>query len=122
MRLIRAFFYSCEGLKAAFCKDAACRLQCIIASLLIPLACLLHVTPEQRRWLIASVAFSLIVELLNTAIEKTVDRISEARHPLAKEAKDIASAAVLCAFAFSAYTWISILLEIAKINLPLICY
>jgi diacylglycerol kinase (ATP) len=67
----------------------------MLAVVLIPLAFFLTDQPLERALMIASVLLVLIVELVNSAIEATVDRISLENHALAKRAKDIGSAAVL---------------------------
>ena len=63
----------------------------------MPVALLLPVAPIERLVLVLSILFVLVVELLNSAIEATVDRISAEHHPLAGQAKDMGSAAVLVA-------------------------
>ena len=94
-RLLNAFRYSCSGLKEAYRNEDAFRQEVLLAAILIPLA--FWVSPEiiERALMIGSVLLLLIVELLNSAIEAAVDRISLDDHPLAKRAKDIGSAAVL---------------------------
>lgn len=94
-RLINAFKYSCAGLQEAFRNEDAFRQEVLLASALIPLAFLLEPENIGRALMIACVLLLLIVELLNSAIEATVDRISLDDHRLAKRAKDIGSAAVL---------------------------
>lgn len=94
-RLINAFKYSCAGLQEAFRNEDAFRQEVLLASALIPLAFLLEPENLGRALMIACVLLLLIVELLNSAIEATVDRISLDDHRLAKRAKDIGSAAVL---------------------------
>ena len=94
-RIWNAFFYSMAGLKQALCQEAAFRQECLLAVVLIPLALLSWASGLGKALMIASVMLVLIVELLNSAIEATVDRISQERHELAKFAKDAGSAAVL---------------------------
>jgi len=94
-RVWNAFFYSLEGFRAAWKHEDAFRQESLLAMLLIPLAFFLAELPLERALMIASVLLVLIVELVNSAIEATVDRISLENHALAKRAKDIGSAAVL---------------------------
>jgi len=94
-RVWNAFSYSMAGLKAAYLCEDAFRQEVWLALLLIPTACLLPVPWLGRGMMIASVLLVLIVELLNSAIEAVVDRVSLENHRLAKRAKDIGSAAVL---------------------------
>jgi diacylglycerol kinase (ATP) len=94
-RVWNAFFYSLEGFGAAWKHEDAFRQEAMLAVVLIPLAFFLTDQPLERALMIASVLLVLIVELVNSAIEATVDRISLENHALAKRAKDIGSAAVL---------------------------
>lgn len=87
-------FYSFAGLRSAWKHEDAFRQESILALLLVPLAFLLTADNMARALMIASVLLVLIVELVNSAIEATVDRISLENHNLAKRAKDIGSAAV----------------------------
>lgn len=108
-RLIAAFTHSLAGLAAAYRNEEAFRQECWLALLLVPLALLLPVEPLSRILLVGSVLFLLIVELLNSAIEATLDRISLEYHPLTKRAKDIASAAVFLALLDLVFVWSVIL-------------
>ncbi len=94
-RVWNAFFYSLEGFGAAWKHEDAFRQESLLAAVLVPLAFFLADAPLERALMIASVLLVLIVELVNSAIEATVDRISLENHALAKRAKDIGSAAVL---------------------------
>lgn len=93
-RIWNAFFYSMEGFKAAFHNEDAFRQEVLLAAILIPLALFLPATGLGKALMVTSVLLVLVVELLNSAIEATVDRISFENHQLAKRAKDIGSAAV----------------------------
>ena len=104
-RMWSACRYSLAGLRAAYACEDAFRQEVILAGMLVPLAFLLPVTPVGRAVMIASILLVLIVELLNSAIEATVDRISFENHRLAKRAKDIGSAAVLVALLNVAAVW-----------------
>ncbi|NMF97824.1 diacylglycerol kinase [Aromatoleum toluolicum] len=109
-RLFNALRYSFDGLSAAFRHEDAFRQECILAAILIPLALFMPVTGAGKALLIGSVLFVMIVELINSAIEATVDRVSLERHLLAKRAKDIGSAAVLLALVNLACVWGLVLL------------
>ena len=109
-RVWNALFYSLAGLKAAFRHEDAFRQELLLAAVLIPLAVWLGHDGLSRALLIGSVLLVLIVELLNSAIEATVDRISLQDHVLAKRAKDIGSAAVLLALLNALTVWGLILL------------
>lgn len=104
-RLLNAFGYSLEGIKAAYKNEDAFRQEVLMAIVLIPLAIYLGKTRLETAVMIASVILVIIVELLNSSIEATVDRISLENHNLAKRAKDIGSAAVLLSLLNLAVVW-----------------
>lgn len=108
-RLWNALHHSRDGLHAACVHEDAFRQELLLALVLIPLACWLPVGGTGRALLIGSVLLVLMVELLNSALEAAVDRISLDRHPLAKRAKDIGSAAVLIALLNALAIWASVL-------------
>jgi len=105
VRLWNACGYSLAGFRAAFKHEDAFRQETLLAIILIPLALWLPVTPVGKALMIASVLLVIIVELLNSAIEATVDRISLENHDLAKRAKDIGSAAVLVSLCNVIVVW-----------------
>ena len=96
-RLINAFGYSAEGFKAAFVHEDAFRQEVFLACVLIPLGIYWGKTNIEKAMLAGAVILVLIVELLNSSIEASVDHTSIERHPLAKRAKDIGSSAVFLA-------------------------
>jgi diacylglycerol kinase (ATP) len=104
-RLINALRYSLDGFAAAYRHEDAFRQETLLAVVLIPLALFLPATTIGKALMIGSVILVLIVELLNSAIEAVVDRVSLERHHLAKRAKDIGSAAVLLALINVVATW-----------------
>lgn len=104
-RVWNAFFYSLEGFKAAWKHEDAFRQEALLALVLIPLALFMVDTALERALLIASILLVLIVELINSAVEATVDRISLENHELAKRAKDIGSAAVMIALINVLVVW-----------------
>ena len=109
-RVWNAFLYSRAGLYAAFTCEDAFRQEAMLAALLIPITFFLPVGGIGRALMIASVLLVLIVELLNSAIEAVVDRVSLDRHHLSKRAKDIGSAAVLLALINVVSVWACVLL------------
>jgi diacylglycerol kinase (ATP) len=108
-RVWNAMFYSMDGLRAAYRHEDAFRQEAWLAALLIPLALFLPASGIGHALMIASVLLVLIVELINSAIEAAIDRISLENHSLSKRAKDIGSAAVLIALINVAVTWALIL-------------
>ncbi|MCK9389308.1 MAG: diacylglycerol kinase [Sulfuritalea sp.] len=108
-RIWNAFSYSLSGLRAASLNEDAFRQECLLAAVLIPLALLLPVPGVGRALMIGSMLLVLIVELINSAIEAAIDRISLDRHRLSKRAKDIGSAAVLIALINVLTTWTLVL-------------
>ncbi len=109
-RVWNAFFYSMAGFSAAYKNEDAFRQEVLLALVLIPLALFLPATGVGKALMIGAVLLVLMVELLNSAIEATVDRVSIELHPLAKRAKDIGSAAVFVALANVAIVWTLVLL------------
>ncbi len=109
MRLIKAFFYSLSGLFEAFKGEAAFRLEIYMLPLVLICVIFLNLTIVERALLIFSYGVVLVTELLNTAIEKTIDRISLEEHPLSKKVKDIASAAVFISILVAGYVWMTII-------------
>lgn len=104
-RVWNALHYSMDGLCAAFRCEDAFRQETLLAAILTPLTFVLPVSGIGRGLMIGSVLLALIVELLNSAIEATVDRVSLEQHPLSKRAKDIGSAAVLLALVNVVVVW-----------------
>ena len=109
-RLSSATRNSLAGLAEAVRHEDAFRMELVIAAVLLPLAFFLDVTPLEKAMLAGSVLLVLIVELLNSAIEATVDRISLENHRLAKRAKDIGSAAVMLALIAAGLVWLLIVI------------
>ena len=109
-RIWNAFSYSLAGLRAAYRNEDAFRQESLLAAVLIPVALVLPLPGTARALMIGSVLLVLIVELLNSAIEAAIDRISLDRHRLSKRAKDIGSAAVLIALINVLCTWSLVLI------------
>jgi diacylglycerol kinase (ATP) len=108
-RMFRAFGASMQGLSGAFREEAAFRQELVLALVVIPLGLWLGRNGIERVLLIAPMFLVLIVELLNSAIEATVDRIGLERHKLSSLAKDIGSAAVLMSLSLLAVVWVLVL-------------
>lgn len=104
-RILNATSYSLAGFKAAFQNEAAFRQIILINSLLIPLSFFMPVSRVEQVIMIVVCLLAIIVELINSAIEAVVDRISIEQHPLSKNAKDMGSAAQFVALAIIALTW-----------------
>jgi len=104
-RLLAALRNSWQGLKSAWRLEAAFRQEMLLVVILLPFALILSLTPIERVLLIASLLLVLIVELLNSAVEAVVDRVSLDYHELSGRAKDIGSAAVLLTLLLLACTW-----------------
>ena len=110
-RLANAFTYSVAGTLAAFKYEDAFRQEVILSIFLIPLAIYFGQTAIEQALMIASILLIIIVELLNSSVEATVDRISVKRHKLSKRAKDIGSAAVFFSLVNAAVIWFLILVK-----------
>lgn len=109
-RIINATSYSMAGLAAAWKHEHAFRQELMLCVMLGFVACVVNISWPQRLALFASLFLVLIVELLNSSVEAAVDLASLEKHPLAKRAKDIASAAVFMTLMLMALLWIGILL------------
>jgi diacylglycerol kinase (ATP) len=108
-RVWNAFHYSLAGLAAAYRHEDAFRQESLLAAVLVPVALFLPVAGIGKALMVASVLLVIIVELINSAVEATVDRISLENHLLAKRAKDIGSAAVLIALINVLVVWLLVL-------------
>lgn len=104
-RILNATGYSLAGFKAAFQNEAAFRQIILINSMLIPLSFFMSVSRVEQVIMIVVCLLAIIVELINSAIEAVVDRVSMEQHPLSKNAKDMGSAAQFVALAIIALTW-----------------
>ena len=107
-RLLGAFKYSVDGLLAAWKSEEAIKVELTFLPILIFLALYFGPGKIEKILLIGSAILVLIVELLNTGLEKTIDRISHERHELSKIVKDIGSAAVLAALLNLFMVWVII--------------
>ncbi|HEY1900404.1 MAG TPA: diacylglycerol kinase [Steroidobacteraceae bacterium] len=110
-RVLRAAGASWKGLLGAYRGEAAFRQELGLSVLVIPTGLWLGRTGVERAVLVAPMLLVLIVELLNSAVEATVDRIGLERHVLAGLAKDIGSAAVLMSFVLLGVVWLLVLMD-----------
>jgi len=108
-RIRNALLYSLAGLGAAFRHEDAFRQEVLLAVILVPTALWLPASGLGKAVMIAAVVLVLIVELLNSALEAAVDRISLENHLLAKRAKDIGSAAVFISLVNVPVVWLLVL-------------
>jgi diacylglycerol kinase (ATP) len=108
-RVWNALFYSMAGLKAAFLHEDAFRQEALLAAVLIPVALFLPAAGTGKALMVGSVLLVLMVELLNSAVEAAVDRVSLENHRLAKRAKDIGSAAVFVSLVNVPVTWLLVM-------------
>ena len=109
-RILSAAGASGKGLLGAYREEAAFRQELGLSVLVIPSGLWLGRTGVERALLVAPMLLVLIVELLNSAVEATVDRIGPERHVLAGLAKDIGSAAVLLSFVLLGVVWLLVLM------------
>jgi diacylglycerol kinase (ATP) len=109
-RIWNALFYSFAGLGSAYKNESAFRQESLLASILIGVALYLPGPLVHKALLISSVLLVLIVELLNSAVEAVVDRISTEDHELARRAKDMGSAAVFVSLLNCVVVWSLVLL------------
>lgn len=113
-RIFNAFIYSYDGFKSAFQSEAAFRQDLILFGIGTVLAVCLPVELLSKSLLISSLFLILLMELVNTAIETVVDRISPDYHNLSKKAKDIGSLLVLMAFINMILIWTSVIIQYLK--------
>jgi diacylglycerol kinase (ATP) len=110
-RLFRAISASYRGICGALRDEAAFRQELVLALVVIPLGLWLGHTGVERALLVGPMLLVLVVELVNSSIEATVDRIGMEHHELSGLAKDLGSAAVLFALILLAVTWLLVLLS-----------
>jgi len=105
-RLIRSFAHSAAGFVHGLRRDAAIRQVLAGLVIMLPIALWLPLRPLEHLVLVLSMMLVVFAEFINSAIEATVDRVSLEPHPLAKQAKDLASAAVGIAVLMSGLSWL----------------
>ena len=104
-RILKAFIYSRDGFTAAFKSEAALRQDLLVFVVFSLIALFLDLMLWQKALLISSLLFIVIMELVNTAVETVIDRISPDYHELSKKAKDIGSLLVLLSFINAFLIW-----------------
>ena len=109
-RILKAFVYSYDGFKAIFKSEPAFRQDLCVFAVLTPISLQFDVSTASHAIMIFSLFFILFAEMVNTAIEVVIDRISPKIHPLSKKAKDIGSLMVLLSFINAFVVWAIILL------------
>ena len=112
LRIWHAFLYSLSGLRIAFMNETAFRQEIFAFIILSAVAIILPVTSVMKILLIVSIVSVMIVELLNSAIETIVDKVSPEYSTAAKHAKDMGSAAVFLTIACATAIWIYVLLKL----------
>ncbi len=110
-RIFSAFFYSLDGFRAAWRNEHAFRQELVLVIIGIIIALILPVSAFEKLMMIAVLLQILVVELINSAIEAVVDRVSLERHRLSKNAKDFGSAAVLLTLIMAIATWAVVLIN-----------
>lgn len=110
-RILKAFVYSAQGFRAVFKTEAAFRQDLFVFISGILVSCFLTLTIVERVLMISALFFILLMELVNTAVEVIIDRISPEYHPLSGKAKDIGSLLVLIAFIHAIVIWSLILIQ-----------
>lgn len=110
-RIRHATHYSLDGLRAAYGGESAFRQEVWLGAVLLPAAFWLGRGWVEVALLVGSVIAVLVVELLNSAVEAAIDRVSLELHPLSKRAKDLGSAAVMLSLVFAAGVWLAALWE-----------
>ncbi len=110
-RIIHAFGYSFDGIAAAFKSEAAFRQDIILCVFAALFQCFLDLPVLFRIIMLTSLPLIIIAELINTAIETIVDRISPNKHPMSKKAKDIGSAIVMITITTVTILWVSLILS-----------
>jgi diacylglycerol kinase (ATP) len=109
VRLSRAFASTWRGFRAAWREEEAFRQECLLAILVVPLGLWLGQNGVERALLVGPIFIVLAIELVNSAVEATVDRIGVERHPLSAIAKELGSAAVFVAFLLLGLNWLLVL-------------
>lgn len=110
-RIRHALGYSVQGLMLALRSESAFRQEAALAVVLVPAAWFVGRDWVEVALLVAVVLLVLIVELLNSAVEAAIDRVSFELHDLSKRAKDFGSAAVLLSLLLCGGTWLAAILH-----------
>lgn len=108
-RIIRAFFFSMQGIKAAYVNESAFRQELFLTGVLFPVGLWIGETGFEKALLICTLFLVLIVELLNSGIEAAIDRIGPEQHELSGIAKDIGSASVFLSLLNVVVVWVLVI-------------
>ena len=104
-RIVSALGYSIDGFKAAWQNEASFRQELLVVALGTIAALSMKISAFEKLMLVAVLVLVLVVELINSALEAVVDRISLEPHPLSKNVKDLGSAAVALAMGIALAAW-----------------
>ncbi len=110
-KLKKASIYSFDGLKAAYQDEFAFRLELLVGIIALPVALFLGKTYVERALLMSTLLIVLVTELLNSAVETTLNRMDRTWNPLTKKAKDLGSAAVFITIINALVVWILIIIS-----------
>ena len=105
-RILRSFKFFFDGLIYAYTHEQSLALHVIVMAFIITCGFVLEATLTQWSIILVMGALILVVELINTSIEAVVDLATDKYHPLAKVAKDTASAAEFVACIIAAGMWL----------------
>ncbi|MGY4877227.1 diacylglycerol kinase [Vreelandella aquamarina] len=108
-RICRASLNAVAGLQSCWKNEAAFRQEVICCLVLYPLLFIFDITPVEKALLFASLTLVLLTELVNSAIETTIDRIGMDYHPLSGRAKDMGAAAVFMSILLTTGVWLCVL-------------
>lgn len=107
-RIFKAFRYSMQGMQHAFTHEAAFRQELLLLVPSVAVLAFVDIARLEKLFLVALAVIVLTVEILNSAIEAVVDRISEDAHPLSGRAKDLGSAAVFLVLSLYVVCWLTL--------------
>jgi diacylglycerol kinase (ATP) len=105
-RILRATIHTLNGLRAVIASEAAFRQELVVLVLAVPLAFLIAIDNWKRLALIAVIVMVMVVELLNTAIEKLADRVTMEHDQVIGRVKDMGSAAVGLSLLVAGLFWL----------------
>lgn len=106
-RLLYATRNTVNGLLAAARSEEAFRQECAVFVIAVPLAFVVGTDAWRRIALIAAIMLILVIELLNTAVEKLADHVTRDMHPAIGRIKDMGSAAVGISLLIAAMVWLA---------------
>ena len=109
-RIYLAFSNSLRAFKWLYQNESAFKQELLLLLLACPLTFVFNISITEQIILIISIVFIIFTEIINTAIESVVDRVSLEIHPLSGLAKDLGSAAVLVSIIIASSIWLAILI------------